>query len=1103
MANRPTGTLRVSNIPKTAIAQDLFDFLESKIGKDSIFACEIITDHKNWKSRGFGRVQFETLAGKSAVELLSKEGNLIFKGSSLSVESTDDVIFRPVEALNRVENGRLHCGVLKKDDYMCVLENWEGVIGSFLPERRSLEFWVEYDGNSYKLEIPFDHVWESSVCRLDGGKSNAILFKLKHAPKIYQKFSGPGVTSKFATDRYHICKENVEFLWIRTTDFSGLKSIGQSSVLCWEIDEASTTTLDICKLPYFKNDLKDIVLKDSKELGSTSVLVPLVKSKQEFRLSYEVLFQLNSVIQMQKISLASVNDDLFEILSHLEEETAVTILRKMHKLHSTCYDPVSYIENRSSIVETNGNKNPSSNSNTMKCHRVLVTPSKIFCLGPELENSNYVVKKFSSNSSDFLRVTFVDEDWSKIHAYAISTNIQKGLFSKTYQTNIYHRILSILGDGIVIGEKRFEFLAFSASQLRNNSVWMFASNEKVKANDIREWMGCFEKIQSVSKCAARMGQLFSSSRQSFEVMAQDVETIPDIEVKTEGVSYCFSDGIGKISHLFARKVAQKCGLEHTPSAFQIRFGGYKGVIAVDRNSFRKLSLRNSMLKFESKNRMLNITKWSDSLPCYLNREIITLFSTLNVKDESLLAIQDRHLRLLDRMLNSRESALEMLESLGFGKDGKSIQMKMLVHGYEPNKEPYLSMLLSALHDSQLSEMRNRCRLHVPKGRLLVGCLDETGILEYGQVYVRITLNKTELRNGDNKYFKKLDDETAVLTCKVVVTKNPCLHPGDVRVLDAVFEVGLEEKGLVDCLLFPQNGARPHPNECSGGDLDGDLYFISWDETLIPPETVAPMDYTARRPRIIDHRVSMEEIQRFFMDYMINDSLGAISNAHLIHADREPMKALSPKCLELADLHSMAVDFAKTGAPAQMPNYLKPREFPDFMQRDDRPSYISQGVLGKLYRATKSSNLCKSWGPVWSKEIAEAAYDQSIVVSGYEDFIKTAEGHKEMYTDRMSALMNFYEAGSEVEILTGDLKMKSAYLQRDNRRYIEMRDRILVSVKSLNKEAKGWFEGGCKEWEQLKLASAWYHVAYHPDYWESSANCLGFPWIVCDILLDVE
>jgi RNA-dependent RNA polymerase len=47
----------------------------------------------------------------------------------------------------------------------------------------------------------------------------------------------------------------------------------------------------------------------------------------------------------------------------------------------------------------------------------------------------------------------------------------------------------------------------------------------------------------------------------------------------------------------------------------------------------------------------------------------------------------------------------------------------------------------------------------------------------------------------------------IVTRKGVVTKNPCLHPGDIRVLEAIYEVDLEEKGLVDCIVFPQNGQR--------------------------------------------------------------------------------------------------------------------------------------------------------------------------------------------------------------------------------------------------------------------------------------------------------
>lgn len=427
-------------------------------------------------------------------------------------------------------------------------------------------------------------------------------------------------------------------------------------------------------------------------------------------------------------------------------------------------------------------------------------------LGPELETSNYVVKNFAEYASDFMRITFVDEDWSKLPANSISMDLQHGIFSKPCKTKIYWRILSILGNGIVIGPKKFEFLAFSASQLRSSSVWMFASNEKVQAEDIRDWMGCFKRIRSVSKCAARMGQLFSASTPTLVVPVQDVEILDDFETPGE-VNYCFSDGIGKISLSFARQVAQRCGLNHIPSAFQIRYGGYKGVIAVDRSSYCKLSLRNSMLKFESKATMLNVTRWCVSMPCFLNREIVSLLSTLGVKDEVFEQMQACQLHDLGKMLTDSEAALKVLQSLG--GDPKSILVKMLLQGYEPNVEPYLSMMLNAHHSNLFADLKSRCRIHVPKGRILIGCLDETGILDYGQVYCCVTMTKLDKDVSSQRFFRKLDEEkgTAVVVGKVVVTKNPCLHPGDIRVLDAVYDEDLEERGLVDCIVFPQKGKR--------------------------------------------------------------------------------------------------------------------------------------------------------------------------------------------------------------------------------------------------------------------------------------------------------
>ncbi|PQQ02925.1 RNA-dependent RNA polymerase 2 [Prunus yedoensis var. nudiflora] len=934
-----------------------------------------------------------------------------------------------------------------------MLESWEGVRAWVMPERKRVEFWVWQRDECYKLEIAFENIMESFGCGLGGEEVNALLLKLKFGPRIFRKISGPNVAARFSTDRYHVCKDDFDFLWVRTTDFSDMKSIGYSTSFCWEIEEEFSVSDVFECFPYYKdNDVLDLILDNGEKYCSPSETVPLVKCGSDSKLPYEILFQLNALVHSQKISLAATDSDLIEFLSGLSVDTTNVLLEKLHKRKTTCYDPLSFLKMQLHVLERSHKSRPSPykrlmEHNVMSCHRVLITPSKICCLGPELEKSNYVVKNFAAYASDFMRVTFVDEDWSKLPANAISTSIQQGIFAKPHRTGIYHRMLSILRDGIVIGEKRFEFLAFSASQLRSSSVWMFSSND----ND-----GSTVQFFYANSCC-------SCTR---------CRDIPDVETSSDGVTYCFSDGIGKISLSFARKVAQKCGLDQTPSAFQIRYGGYKGVIAVDCNSFRKLSLRSSMLKFESKNRMLNVTKWSDAMPCYLNREIISLLSTLGVKDETFEALQEEQLRLLGKMRTERGTALNVLERLN-GADSKNTLVKMLLHGYEPNVEPYLSMMLQAYYENHLSDLKSRCRIFVPKGRVLVGCLDETGNLNYGQVYVRITMTKAEQEMGDQSFFQKVDETTCIVTGKVVVTKNPCLHPGDVRVLDAVYDVVLEEKNMVDCLIFPQKGERPHPNECSGGDLDGDLFFISWDKDLVPSYTVPPMDYSARRPRIMDHTVTLEEIQKFFVDYMINDNLGAISTAHLVHADHEPDKALNPKCLQLADLHSMAVDFAKTGAPAEMSRTLKPKEFPDFMERVDKPMYISNGALGKLYRAVIGSVLQEKTNLVWSEQIAGAAYDQDLEVDGLESVLEVAKGHRDIY------------------------------LQRDNRRYGDMKDRISLSLKNLQKEAKGLFESSCPVSEHQRMASAWYHVTYHPSYFQQDMNCLSFPWIVGDILLNIK
>ena len=69
----------------------------------------------------------------------------------------------------------------------------------------------------------------------------------------------------------------------------------------------------------------------------------------------------------------------------------------------------------------------------------------------------------------------------------------------------------------------------------------------------------------------------------------------------------------------------------------------------------------------------------------------------------------------------------------------------------------------------------------------------------------------------------------------MITKNPCGHKGDVRLAKAIGEdhPAFEKlKHLVNVIVFPVVGERPLQNQMSGGDLDGDVYMIIWDEKLV-------------------------------------------------------------------------------------------------------------------------------------------------------------------------------------------------------------------------------------------------------------------------------
>lgn len=254
---------------------------------------------------------------------------------------------------------------------------------------------------------------------------------------------------------------------------------------------------------------------------------------------------------------------------------------------------------------------------------------------------------------------------------------------------------------------------------------------------------------------------------------------------------------------------------------------------------------------------------------------------------------------------------------------------------------------------------------------------------------------------------------------------------------------------------------------------------------------------------------VQEVQEYFTNYIVNDSLGIIANAHTCFADKQPKMAESDECIELARLFSIAVDFPKTGVPAEIPSRLYVHKYPDFMEKPDKPTYESQRVIGKLFRAVKDIAPQKSCIRSFTEEVASKSYDYDMEVDGFEDYIEDAYHYKGEYDFKLGNLMDYYGIKTEPEILGGSImKMSKSF---DIRKDVEA---IGFAVRALKKEARGWFDerssrAGSEDDDAYAKASAWYHVTYHPDYWGcynegmGRAQFLSFPWCVYDKLIHIK
>ena len=149
--------------------------------------------------------------------------------------------------------------------------------------------------------------------------------------------------------------------------------------------------------------------------------------------------------------------------------------------------------------------------------------------------------------------------------------------------------------------------------------------------------------------------------------------------------------------------------------------------------------------------------------------MITVLSTLGVPDETFIELQENMLDSLSRIFASGEEALEVVLRMPEDADSKDGIIEMIEAGFDVADEPFLREQLHCIRRKHLRVLERKTRIFVPHAAFLLGIMDETGTLEYGEVFIQICSPETNY-------------ETFVpVGCDIVVGKNPVLHPGDIRV----------------------------------------------------------------------------------------------------------------------------------------------------------------------------------------------------------------------------------------------------------------------------------------------------------------------------------
>jgi hypothetical protein len=317
-----------------------------------------------------------------------------------------------------------------------------------------------------------------------------------------------------------------------------------------------------------------------------------------------------------------------------------------------------------------------------------------------------------------------------------------------------------------------------------------------------------------------------------------------------------NDGIGRISPSLAKKVADSLGLSDCPSCFQGRLGSAKGMWLIDVDSDEDfeadwIEIYPSQKKWECDykdlhHRTLEIRGWSSELKsASLNQQFIPLLESRSLQPGVMRRVMSEHLeRALHADLHEQAEAMKDPMSLrlwihqsGPSKHDRSVDgyteflaglpnsnadkvAFLLDSGFDQTRTEYLKDLVWEMCMRKAETLKTKMNITIPCSAYIYMAADFSSTLEEGEVHLSFS-TKFQAEGFSDTLLERMD---------ILVARAPAHLPSDIQRVRVVSRPELRK--LKDVIIFSTKGSIPLADKLSGGDYDGDMAWVCWDQSIV-------------------------------------------------------------------------------------------------------------------------------------------------------------------------------------------------------------------------------------------------------------------------------